>query len=82
MNIFAKLFNVNGHQVLIRKTTAEEDDSSKCVPAVIFEMHFEHVDVVNSFTYETEELRDKAFNEVFHEEQVTQTALKFIQICN
>lgn len=80
MNIFAKLFDVNGHQVLVRKTSVE-NANSECLPTVMFEMQLEHVDVANSFTYKTDELRDKAFNEVFTEKQVTETALKILSVC-
>lgn len=80
MGIFAKLFDVNGHQVLVRKTSLE-NANSECLPAVMFEMQLEHVDVANSFTYATDELRDKAFDEVFNEEQITETALKILSVC-
>jgi len=57
---FVHIFIIDGHQVLVRKTTLENNDGIE-KPAIAYEMQFEHITMIGNFFFENNETRDMAF---------------------
>lgn len=63
MDIWAKLIEVDGYQLLIEKGTAR-DESDQDMPAIICRSRTESVEMENKALFKTESIRDKAFSEM------------------
>ena len=61
MDVWVKLFEVDGHQLLVEKTTTWDDDREQDMPAMVFKTRAGGNEVKQSMAYEDKAIRDKAF---------------------
>lgn len=61
---FAKLFEVNGDQILVVKESIDDDETGESDPGIVFRFMKGGHTLNQSFTYENNKLRDEAFDRI------------------
>lgn len=61
---FAKLFEVNGDQILVTKEMIDDDDMGESDPGLVFKFMKGGHTLSQSLNFDTNKLRDEAFDKV------------------
>lgn len=77
MEIWAKLFEVEGCQLLIEKAIAWNEEEDQDMPAIIFRSRVGTVEMESTAFFNTESIRDKAFSEI-DEKRVDEVAPAYL----